>query len=216
MGSGTIDPMSTRDVWYVSYGSNLSRERLRCYLEGGQPLGALRAQPGARDPRPPAEDRPIELSGRLYFWGASTTWRGGTAFYDHHSPGPTAARAYRVTVAQLTDIAEQEMHREPREGSTLEAALTRGFDGTYRAGPGRYETLVNAGTLDGLPMYTLTAPHRADTSPHMAPSEPYLAMIRTGLTESHGWSGEAIDAYLSRWLPVDSSVGRLSWQEPAT
>lgn len=193
--------MSSREVWYVSYGSNLSRERLNCYLAGGRPPGALRAQPGARDARPPAEDRPVELSGRLYFWGASTTWEGATAFYDHHSPGPTAALAYRVTVAQLTDIAEQEMHREPRSGSALEAVLNRGFVGSYRAGPGRYETMVHVGTLDGLPMYTFTSPHRAGTSPHAAPSEPYLAMIRAGLAESHGWDRERADTYLSRWLP---------------
>ncbi|GAB4083989.1 hypothetical protein GCM10028784_06190 [Myceligenerans cantabricum] len=193
--------MRPHDVWYVSYGSNLSRERLTCYLEGGRPPGALRAQPGARDPRPPAEDRPVELAGSLYFWGESTTWVGATAFYDHHTPGPTAARAYRVTVAQLTDIAEQEMHREPRSGTDLEAALTAGFDGAYRAGPGRYETLVGAGTLDGLPMYTLTSPHRAHSAPHAAPSDPYLAMMRSGLAESHGWSRERIDAYLAGRLP---------------
>ncbi|MBL0884977.1 histone deacetylase [Myceligenerans indicum] len=194
--------MSTHEVWYVSYGSNLSWARLNCYLAGGHPPGALRAQPGARDPRPPAEDRPVELFGRLYFWGRSTTWAGATAFYDHHTAGPTAARAYRVTVAQLTDIAEQEMHREPGAASALEAALTGGFDGAYRAGPGRYETLVNAGTLDGLPMYTLTSPHRVDSSPHATPSEPYLATMRAGLAESHGWNREAIDRYLGRWLPA--------------
>lgn len=192
--------MSRHEVWYVSYGSNLSWERLNCYLAGGHPPGALRRQPGARDPRPPRDDRPVELSGRLYFWGVSTTWAGATAFYDHHSPGPTAARAYRVTVAQLTDIADQEMHRAPGSGSALEAVLTQGFDGSYRAGPGRYETLVNAGTLDGLAMYTLTSPHGADTGPHGAPSEPYLAMMRAGLAESHGWSRERIDGYLGRWL----------------
>lgn len=198
--------MTAHDVWYASYGSNLSRERLDCYLAGGHPPGALRAQPGARDPRPPSDDRPVELPGRLFFAGESTTWGGGTAFYDHGAPGPTAGRAFRVTIAQLTDIAEQEMHRAPRAGTGLEAALAAGLDGVYRAGPGRYETVVAVGRLDGLPMYTVTSPHGHDAGPQESPSPAYLATIRAGLAEAYGWDRPRIDAYLAARLPRGAVV----------
>ena len=191
----------------MSYGSNLSRERLDCYLAGGRPSGALRAQPGARDPRPPSDDRPVDLPGRLFFRGESTTWGGGTAFYDHDVPGPTAGRAFRVTSGQLADIAEQEMHRDPVAGTALEAALTEGFDGRFRVGPGRYETVVAVGQLDGLPMYTVTCPRGHDVGRRSAPSEAYLATLRAGLAESRGWGRAEIDDYLGRWVPVDPLSG---------
>jgi hypothetical protein len=76
------------EVWYVSYGSNMAVERLTCYLEGGRPPGGTRANPGARDPRPPRRMIPVDLPGSVYFAGDSRQWGGGVAFYDHETPGP--------------------------------------------------------------------------------------------------------------------------------
>ena len=53
---GTDDP-----VWYVAYGSNLSRERFRAYLEGGRPVGSRRHYAGGRDTSPPRESRVLRL-----------------------------------------------------------------------------------------------------------------------------------------------------------
>ena len=36
-------------IWYVAYGSNLSRERFCTYLRGGRPDGSERDYPGCRD-----------------------------------------------------------------------------------------------------------------------------------------------------------------------
>ena len=36
-------------IWYVAYGSNLSRERFCHYLRGGRPDGVERDYPGCRD-----------------------------------------------------------------------------------------------------------------------------------------------------------------------
>ncbi len=57
------------DVWYVSYGSNMSGARLTAYLEGGVPPGGTRANPGARDDSPPRRSVPVDLPGALYFAG---------------------------------------------------------------------------------------------------------------------------------------------------
>ena len=189
----------TGEVWYVSYGSNMAAERLACYIRGGCPPGGVRTNPGARDTRLPTRSIPVELPGALYFAGRSPQWGGGVAFYDHDSPGPTAARGYLVTAAQLADIAAQEMYRVPDPDDPLEEVLIGGsFDGRHQAGPGRYETLVEVGRYDGLPMLTFTAPHGHDHVAHTAPSPAYLETLSTGLREAHGWSAEQVAAYFAR------------------
>lgn len=189
------------EVWYVSYGSNMCRERLACYLRGGRPEGAMREYAGARNPELPRADVAVELPGRLYFAGDSSVWGGGVAFYDHDSPGPTPARAYRITAGQFVDVAAQEMHRIPEPGDPLEEVVIAGVEaGRHEAGPGHYETLVRVGTRDGLPMLTFTAPHGVGAVPHTDPSPAYLTMLATGLRESwgasRGWDERRIATYL--------------------
>ncbi len=190
------------EVWYVSYGSNMSEERLGCYLEGGRPPGGNRPHPGARDPRPPRHSIPVDLPGAVYFAGDSGQWGGGVAFYDHETPGPSAARAYLVTAAQFADIAAQEMHRVPEPGDPLEEIVMGGLPehlgGRHHAGPGHYETLVEVGRFAGAPMLTFTAPHGIDHVEHNAPSATYLATLETGLRESRGWGTAEVEEYFSR------------------
>lgn len=195
------------DVWYVSYGSNMSEVRLACYIEGGCPPGGVRVNPGARDSTPPRRSVPVDLPGAVYFAGDSSQWGGGVAFYDHEADGgPTAARAYLVTAAQFADIAAQEMHRIPQEGDPLEEIVLGGLgsdmDGRHHAGPGHYETLVEVGNLDGAPMLTFTAPHGIDHVDHTSPSPAYLAMLAEGLRESRGWSEQEVETYLARFTPT--------------
>jgi len=184
-------------VWYVSYGSNLSAARLACYLEGGTPPGGTRVNPGARDATTPERSEPVDLPGTTYFAGESPQWGGGVAFYDHDTPGRTAARAYLVTPGQLADIAAQEMYRVPLDGDPLEAVVVSGIDGgRHVLGPGRYETLVVAGRLDGRPLLTFTSPHGAAAVAHTRPAPAYLATMAAGLRESRGWSDAECAAYL--------------------
>ena len=185
-------------VWYVSYGSNMSAARLACYLRGGRPPGGSRANPGARDRTLPHRDVPVDLPGTLYFAGESPQWGGGVAFYDHAKPGFTAARGYLLTAGQLADVAAQEMYRDPREGDPLEDLVLRPLEGgRHEAGPGRYETLVEVGRYDGLPLLTFTSPHGFGTVQHASPSEAYLDMLRTGLRESRAWDEQQVASYLS-------------------
>lgn len=152
-------------VWYVSYGSNMSAARLGCYLEGGCPPGGTRHNPGARDRTPPRRSVPVDLPGTTYFAGESPQWGGGVAFYDHETPGYTAARGYLLTAGQLADVAAQEMYRVPAPGDPVEqialAQVGSGADLRHELGPGRYETLVEVGRYDGLPLLTFTARRRA-------------------------------------------------------
>jgi hypothetical protein len=188
-------------VWYVSYGSNMSSARLACYLRGGRPAGGRRVNPGARDRRLPARSIPVDLPGTLYFAGESPQWGGGVAFYDHETPGYTAARGYLVTAEQLSDIAAQEMYRVPQAGDPLEQVVLQPLDGgRHQVGPGRYETLVEVGRVDDLPLLTFTSPHGLDHVERTPPSERYLALLAEGLRESRGWDDDRIAAYLGATL----------------
>ncbi len=189
-------------VWYVSYGSNMWSRRLAAYLEGGVPPGGDRAHPGAPDASPPIRSVAVDLPGTLYFAGTSPQWGGGVAFYDHQEPGFTAARGHLVTPQQFAAIAAQEMHRDPRDDDPLAAIVSAALpDGRHTVGPGRYETLVDVGTLDGRPLLTFTAPDGAADSLHTVPSEAYLHTLAEGLRESRDWTDEQIADYLTDRIP---------------
>jgi hypothetical protein len=191
------------DVWYVSYGSNMSEARLTAYLEGGVPPGGDAANPGAQDSTPPRRSVPVDLPGALYFAGDSPQWHGGVAFYDHDADGgPTAARAYLITAHQFADIAAQEMYRVPQRGDPLVEVVVDGIDGgRHHVGPGHYETLVEVGRLEGVPMLLFTAPHGIDHVEHAQPSPAYLAMLADGLRASRQWSDDDVQAYFERVVP---------------
>ena len=185
-------------VWYVAYGSNLSLDRLTCYVEGGCPPGGTRAHPGARDRTLPARSIPVELPGTTYFAGRSAQWGGGVAFYDHATPGRTAARGYLVSAGQFADIAAQEMHRAPRTDDPLEQLVLAPLaEGRHEVGPGGYETVVDVGRHEGAPMLTFTAPHGAATAERSRPSAAYLATMARGLGEAHGWDDQVAHEYLA-------------------
>ncbi|MFI0215892.1 histone deacetylase [Streptomyces lydicus] len=208
----TVDALRrTPRLWYAAYGSNMHIQRLTCYLAGGRPPGGLRDHPGCRDPRGPARTAAVMLPGRLYFATESQVWTGGRAFYEPAggpghagrggdgsagAPPEVPARAYLLTAEQFSDVAAQEMYREPGEDLDLGEVLTHG---RARIGPGRYETLVCAGLLDGAPVVTLTAPWSADdgTVRPNPPSAAYLEHIAAGIIESHGWSPLRAAAYLA-------------------
>jgi hypothetical protein len=189
-------------VWYVSYGSNLSADRFACYIVGGVPPGGSRANPGARDRRLPERTIPVDLPGTVYFAGESPQWGGGVAFYDHGAAGWAAARGYLVTTEQFADIAAQEMYRAPHDGNPLaELVLAPLAGGRHQVGPGRYETLLEVGRHEDLPLLTFTSPHGLDHVEHTRPTEAYLSTVRDGLRQSRGWDEERIASYLETIVP---------------
>ena len=196
-------------VWYAAYGSNMCAARMACYIVGGRPVGGARVYPGCRDRRLPERAVGVVLPGQLYFAGESTVWTGGMGFYDPFDPGWMPARAYLLTVGQFADVAAQEMHRapgpaaaaagageraEPEPGLDLRAVLA---DGRAALGPGRYETLVCAGTLERRPVLTFTAPGRSAGAGLGRPSAGYLRQLAAGLWEAHGWGPARAAAYLA-------------------
>ncbi|MFD7323167.1 histone deacetylase [Streptomyces sp. NPDC059875] len=181
-------------VWYASYGSNMHAARLNYYLAGGRPPGAARTCPGCRDTSAPVQSLPVVLPGTVYFATESSVWTGGRGFYDPAAPGEAFARAHLITVGQFSDIAAQEMYEEPGRDLDLSEVLAHG---RAEIGPGRYETLVCAGSLDGIPVLTFTAPWRMSDVPLREPSAPYVQHVAAGLSESGAWGPAEIAAYLA-------------------
>ncbi|MET9253728.1 histone deacetylase [Streptomyces sp. NPDC003717] len=181
-------------VWYAAYGSNLHLDRLAAYVRGGRPAGAAREYPGCRDPRMPERAEAVELGGALYFATWSPVWRGGRAFYDAGATGRVLARAYLVTAGQFADIAAQEMYREPDIDLDLEDVLAQG---RAELGEGRYETLVCAGRIEGLPVLTFTAPWGVGDVEWVAPSRPYVGFLASGLLSAGVWDAEAVASYVA-------------------
>lgn len=184
--------MGNVHVWYASYGSNLSRDRFLCYLQGGRPEGARRSFPGARDSSEPLDDVPFTMPGQMFFGYQSPTWGGGIAFYHADLEGTALARAYLVSEEQFADVAAQEMHRNPGEDLDLTTVLDKQ---RHTIGPGKYEALHLVGELEGSPVLTFTTPEPHDV-PHQAPAPAYLAIVASGLRDTHGLSGEEVIDYL--------------------
>ena len=191
-----------RHIWYVAYGSNLSRERFCCYLYGGRPDGSDRDYPGCRDTSDPMDSFGLMIPGGLYFAGRSSGWRAGMAFYDPEAQGEVAARAYLITAEQFVDVLAQETLRSP--GMALD--LAPAFRGDrYSDGVGGYSILVRVGDRRGVPLMTFTR-GRSSASTLSAPTVHYLAAMATGLREAHGWSPAQIDRYLSKQSSPRSSL----------
>jgi hypothetical protein len=188
--------MAPQQIWYVAYASNLAMGRFRCYLSGGRPAGGSRDYAGCRDPSEPVRAQGVEVSGGLVFAEESRVWGGGMAFYDRAAPGIVACRAYLISAEQFGDIAAQERRLAPG-GEFAEdlAGLLPEVESLVTIGPGRYETVVRLGQLDGAPMFTITH-HDVGSLRLASPAAAYLGWIAVGLHESHGYDGARIARYL--------------------
>ncbi len=183
-GPETDDP-----VWYVAYASNLSARRLQCYLEGGRPPWARRTYEGCRDPSPPTKDVALTLPGALVFAGRSRVWGGAMAFYDVTAAGRVAARGYRVTFGQLSDLVAQESRHPVGRNLTPPEEAGR----PWPTPSGIYESVLHLGDRDGEPMFCLTSHQALDPAP---PSAAYLRTILVGLREAFSWTPPESAHYL--------------------
>jgi hypothetical protein len=174
-------------VWYLAYGSNMAADRFACYLTGGRPSGAERCYEGCREHTPPARDVGLHLPGRLRFGGVSGVWGGALAFYDRSAEGRLAGRAYLITFGQFSDVVAQEA-RQPVTGD-----LTPDGNGAWQARSTVYESVVQVGEQDGVPMLSFTSTRSREPA---APSEAYLRTIMRGLGQTFGWRPQTSAEYL--------------------
>ena len=173
--SSCWQPKHEEEVWYACYGSNLSEERFRCYVQGGVAPNGKRYY-GCNDTTLWKESYWTDYRGRLYFGNESPSWDyGGVAFYDPAGYEPVLFRLYRITRNQLHDIMRQE------------GASANWYGHQFLLGMGK----------DNLPVYTLIS---STTRPQKAPSPNYLEVIRTALEKEAGLKPKEVKRYLDKAL----------------
>jgi len=172
-------------VWYVSYGSNLLRERFEVYLLGGRVPGLSREYPGGPGTSPATHERAVVLPGRLRFALDAPSWGGGgVAFWDPTTTGPgVLARAWRVRRHQFLEVVHLENGGEDRCAAPWPAQVLR--DGHARVGDGWYSRLLHPGDLAGEPLLTFTHPEPGSLLT-AAPSAAYRRVVCRGVVETFG------------------------------
>jgi hypothetical protein len=185
-------------VWYVSYGSNLSRTRFMAYLEGGSVAENDVVHDGCTDTASPVDDVALEIPQSLYFAGWSPRVWGGTsaAFITLDARVRSAlARGYLITRAQFVEVVRQEnANLTAVDDFDAKVERARQLGRTRMLATGAYCELIHCGERDGHPMLSFTASrNRTDFAP---PSAAYLQVIGHGLQECHGLSSTEVVDYL--------------------
>ncbi len=164
-------------IWYAGYGSNLSKERFMCYIEGGICRENGREYDGCTKKQlvSDAYDH-AWFPGQMYFGNKSGTWnRKGVAFYDSNASGRTFMRMFKITRQQLKEIQVQECPSKNWYGKIQALGIH----------------------ADGSPIYTLTSEARR---PANAPDDTYLSLIKKALIEENGFTENEANLYLAGCL----------------
>lgn len=185
-------------IWYVSYGSNLLRQRFMVYIQGGRAPGGTRDQPGCSDHTPPIKDEAIEIPNGIYFGGEAMIYSCGAFITQQPGPRPTKARAYLITAEQFWQVVQQENNwphpiKQPSISSIRQhkTAVLQDIGGKHA----QFTRIIYCGEKAGYPMLSFTAEHQHDQV--KKPSVVYLQIIARGLAESHGLTAAQIAQYFA-------------------
>lgn len=69
------------DVWYVSYGSNISENRFSCYIEGGIPEGSEKEEKGCENTTPPKKVKSRAPLSSLFYKGKKQMGQGRSCLH---------------------------------------------------------------------------------------------------------------------------------------
>ena len=196
-------------VWYASYGSNLSRERFMCYIQGGKPPGSTRDEIGCTDKTPPKDDRPIKIRHSLYFSESAEHWQNkGVGFInrdeDANEENATFGRMYLITAEQFIEVVRQE-NRDININIDLKVAKR---EKSYSFKEVWYGNLIYLDDMEGIPVFSFTT--YKEKGDFRAPSAEYLRVITSGLKETYNFSKEQIADYL---MKKDGIKGNFSREE---
>lgn len=98
------------EVWYVSYGSNMLKERLGYYIRGGYCSQNGKTYHPCSDTSMPSEERPFTIPYDMYYsnYDLGSWRRSAVAFLDLSKPGQAYGRAYKIKKSQLEEIHSKE------------------------------------------------------------------------------------------------------------
>lgn len=153
-------------VWYVSYGSNMLKERFMHYIEGGAFEGGRAYHEPCEDTSAPLAVRQYDIPYDMYFRNCSGSWGGqGVSFLDITKAGHAKGVAYLITREQFEHVACQENGGCEPEYST-----------------GWYDTVITIGTMGGYEVVTIT---NGATENSNRPSDAYIEVLCRGLQENY-------------------------------
>lgn len=151
-------------VWYVSYGSNMLKERFLCYIKGGSFEGS-RYHPPYDDTTLPVAVRNFKIPYDMYFANISGSWHGsGVSFIDISHKGKAHGVAYLITKEQFKHVSARENNGRPP---------TPGY--------GWYEDILDLGMMDGFEVKTITNNNVLQPN---NPSDKYLDTLLRGIREN--------------------------------
>lgn len=168
-------------VWYVSYGSNMLKERFMCYIQGGSYEDSSYRQ-ACEDTTPPLAVKTVEIPYNMYFGNASKSWHDcGVSFLDTTEKGHALGVAYLITKEQFDHVAAEENGgRYPQEGYNW------------------YENIIDLGSMDGIEIKTIT---NNTIREYNEPCLEYLETLCRGIKEN--WpdmADEDIEDYLNNCI----------------
>ena len=167
-------------VWYVSYGSNMLKERFMHYIKGGSYKGSRYRKP-CKDTSLPVAVKTVEIPFDMYFGNISGSWQdGGVSFLDVTKKGNALGVVYLITKEQFRHVAAQENSGRFPEGNE---------------GYGWYENIIDLGEMEGFEVKTIT---NANLRIPNEPSQKYWNTLIKGIKEN--WpdmSNEDIEKYLT-------------------
>lgn len=171
-------------IWYVSYGSNMLKERFMCYIEGGSYEGS-RYHTACEDTTPPLAVKPFNIPYDMYFGNESGSWHGsGVSFLDTTKKGKALGVAYLISKEQFEHVIKREnAGRTPEPGNNW------------------YEDIINIGIMDGFEVKTIT---NNNIRPYNEPSTEYLDTLHNGINEN--WpemTEKEIEDYLNNCIRND-------------
>lgn len=162
-------------VWYVSYGSNMLKERFMCYIQGGSFEGNYRL--ACEDTAPPLAVKTVEIPYDMYFGNESGSWHDcGVSFLDTAEKGYALGVAYLITKQQLDHVADEEN------------------GGNFPGNGEWYSDIISLGKMDGIEIKTITNNNLRE---YNEPCPEYLETLRKGIKEN--WpdmTDEDIEDYL--------------------
>lgn len=167
-------------VWYVSYGSNMLKERFMCYIQGGS-YESSSYREACEDTTPPLAVKTVEIPYDMYFGNTSPSWHDcGVSFLDTTEKGYALGVAYLITKEQFSHVAKQE-------------------NGGYFPGTGKwYSDIIALGTMDGIEIKTITNNNLRE---YNEPCLEYFETLRKGIKEN--WPNMAdkdIEDYLNNCI----------------
>ncbi|KAL0315693.1 UNVERIFIED_CONTAM: Histone deacetylase 5 [Sesamum radiatum] len=164
--------LSKINIWYATFGSNMSISRFLCYIEGGQTEGMQKPCVGSVDKTKPKEIIWKTFPHRLFFARVTSTWGPGGVAFLH-------PKIYLICILKLKFFAQVE-------------PVQRGW----------YHNVVYLGKEEDIPILTMTCTASDVDSfisgkfPINPPCKEYANTLIKGLVEGKQLSEEEASAYI--------------------